>query len=109
MAVTDAELEKTRKQSEAIAAQVEELNRQAFDPNKQFGPLFDKAQAEFAGMREVLRTKGTKPGTGLECLIATVELIDGWTQAELVVEEAMDGIKDEKPAARPAVRRGMRI
>jgi hypothetical protein len=112
MPTSDQEIEQTLKQSKELSAKSEALVQQALAADRELGPLFAAAGKEFERLDEVINTTGTKPGTGIECLVATVELIGDWAQFETVAIEAMDG-KARAPAnvapSRPGLRRGMRI
>jgi hypothetical protein len=112
MPTSDEEIERTLKQSREISAQIDALAKQALDPAKQIGPLFETFKQHAEQFGEVIQTPGARPGTGERCLGITFELIGDFAEFEGVALEAMDGKQGPKPAssggARP-MRRGMRI
>jgi hypothetical protein len=111
MSVSDQEVEETLRLSKELLAKSEALAAEALDPAKQIGPLLEMAGKEFERMIETVNTTGVKPGTGVECLLATVELIGDWAEYEAIEVTSGKDATSAKPAApgRPAPRRGMRI
>lgn len=111
MPTSDEEIEQTRKRSEELNAQFEALKAEALDPSKQLAPLIAAVNQEFERMGDVVETPGVKPGTGIECLVATAEVIGDWAELEASIIVATEG-KGPRPnaaPARPGMRRGMRI
>jgi hypothetical protein len=111
MPTSDAELEQTRQQTIAINAQFEALAQEALDPSKQLAPLVVATNKEIERLGEIVNVEGAPPGTGVDCLIATAEMLGDWAVLEANIIVALDG-KGDRPASapsRPGPRRGMRI
>jgi hypothetical protein len=114
MVPTDAEIAETQQKSEELAIGAERLAAEAADEKKQINTLLADCDVEFGRMAEVLQTRDPPEGTGVACLMATIELFGDWGDLEVTAIEALDGPlgggprKSVNGAAR-AMRRGMRI
>jgi hypothetical protein len=111
---TDEEVEATRRKSEEILAESKRLLAQVESTSGESDRLQANWDREVARMSELLKVKGTKQGTGVACLMATLEAIGDYADVELSIAEGLRSTQDSgsKPAdapVRPGPRRGLRI
>jgi len=114
---TEQEIEATRKLSQELDAQVAQLVRQAQDPSKSLGPLFEGVDREIERLVELTRREKPPAGLTQECFDAALELMIDWTGMESEAIKAMNeaegrttpGSQSAKSGAARPQRRGIRI
>jgi hypothetical protein len=107
------DVEETCRKARDTVAAAERLLAEAQDPSRNMGRLLADWSKEVDRAKEVVKTKGAPPETGMSCLLAVIDAMGDMGEIEAAATDGLvilgQGKEEASGAPRGGVRRGMRV